>query len=248
MCAILGVLIGAMVTSSGGTEFVDLHLITASVMAVVIAALGIWMLAAGVARGLGWTLLILVIAGGGLGHLSSSSAGVAILHALIAQVLLAMTAAASTATSAEWSQPPDRVEDHGWPSLGSLGKIVPVLVLIQIMLGAAFRHKSMGVLSHLFFAMVLILVILCICIFVMQQFPQHMTLKPAAHALMGIAFTQIFLGIGAFTVRSMTTKVTPTVIGVTAVHACVGALTLASAVVLSMHIRRNVYRKQEESD
>jgi hypothetical protein len=95
---------------------------------------------------------------------------------------------------------------------------------------------------------VLVLVILCLCIFVTQQFPNHPTLRPAAYLLMGIAFTQIFLGIAAFSVRTMTTKITPVVVGVTAVHACVGAMTLASAVVLGMQIRRHVFKKKEPAE
>ena len=246
-CAALGVLTGAMVTSSGDNSFLLLHEMTASAMAVVLAALGIWMGVKRIGGSFGWMLLLLAVADGGLGH-ATGAAALAILHALLAQILFAVSAAAVTLTSLAWSQPADRVEDHGWPSLGSLGKITPVLVLLQIYLGASFRHKTMGILSHLFGAMILVLVILCLCIFVIQQFPEHQVLRPAANHLMAIAFTQIFLGIAAFTVRTMTTKVTPVVVGVTAVHALVGAMTLASAVVLSMHIRRCVFRKQSEDE
>ena len=144
-------------------------------------------------------------------------------------------------TSSSWMKEPELVMDHGWPSLGSLGKITPVFVLGQIALGAAFRHKALGVMPHLVGAMVIVMLILCICIFVMQQFPTHATCRPCANLLMAIAFTQIFLGIAAFTVRTMTTQATPVVIGVTSAHATVGALTLAVAVVLHMQIRRNVF-------
>ncbi len=247
MCALASVLTGAMVTSSGGTEFVQLHEITAGASALIIAMLGIGLVTKRVSAGLGWTVLALVAAECALGF-APQGPSIGSFHALLAQLLFAVTAAAAIVTSAAWSRPPDLVEDHGWPSLGSLGRITPVLVLAQVALGAAFRHKAMGILPHLFGAMVLVLVILCLCIFVMQQFPDHKILRPGANLLMGIAFTQIFLGIGAFTVRTMTTKVTPVVVGVTAVHACVGAMTLASAVVLSMQIRRNVFKKEREED
>ena len=96
--------------------------------------------------------------------------------------------------------------------------------------------------------MVLVLVILCLCIFVMQQFPDHKGLRPAANMLMAVAFTQIFLGIAAFTVRSMTTIAMSVVIGVTAVHATVGAITLGAALMLHLQIGRNVERKKEEAE
>ncbi len=246
VASLVGLFTGAMQTSSGDTEFSDLHLITAAVAAVATAVLGIWLLRQ--MPRLGGALLAGLVAEAGLGAISKDSAGLAILHALIAPLLLSGAFAAMIATGRSWQAPPDLVQDQGWPSLASLGKITPVLVLMQIALGAAFRHKEMGVLSHLFFAMVLVLVILCLCIFVMQQFPTHKALRPAANMLMAVAFTQIFLGIAAFTVRTMTNKVTPLVIGVTAVHAVVGALTLASAVMVSMQIHRNVYRKKAETE
>lgn len=243
VCSLAGVLTGAMETSSGGTEFAALHQITAGIAVIPMAALGIWMLRRPALNRLGGALLAGLGIQCALGAMVHEGVLLVILHALLAPLVLSATVAAMVATSPAWQAGPDLVEDHGWPTLGSLGKITPAMVLLQIALGAAFRHKAMGILSHLFFAMVLVLLILCVCIFVMQQFPDHKTLRPAANLLMAIAFTQIFLGIAAFTVRTMTTKVTPLVIGVTALHALVGALTLASAVVLSMQIRRNVFKK-----
>jgi hypothetical protein len=247
VCALAGVFSGAMVTSSENTAYLLMHEFTASGMAVVLVILAIWLLTARVAPTTGWTLLVLVIAEGGLGHVIHTP-GLGILHALLAQILFAITAATVTLTSSGWNQPADRVEDHGWPSLNGLGTITPILVLLQVTLGAAFRHKTMGVLPHLFGAMILVLVILCVCIFVMQQFPTHKMLRPAAHMLLAIAFTQIFLGIGAFTVRTMTTQATPLVVYTTSTHACVGAMTLAAALVLAMQIRRHVYRKEEPAE
>ena len=254
-CCLLSVLSGAIVTSSvtsgaiagGGAGFERLHEIVASLSAVVIAILGIWMVARQSAK-LGWTLLATLLAEGALGSLQKTP-GLEILHAVLGQILLAMTAAAAVLSSPSWAKEPELVMDHGWPSLGSLGKITPVFVLGQIALGAAFRHKVLGVMPHLVGAMVIVMLILCICIFVMQQFPTHTTCRPSANLLMVIAFAQIFLGIAAFTVRTMTTAAASVVIGVTSAHATVGALTLAVAVLLQMQIRRNVlpHREEEES-
>lgn len=240
LCCLAAMLIGAMVTSSGGTEFVELHHMTAGIAALVIVILGVWMAAKGPAK-LGWAILAMAVVEVAIGLVQDP--GAVILHALMAQLLFASTAAAVVCTSSGWLREPDLVEDHGWPSLGSLGKITPVLVFLQIAMGAAFRHKEMGVLPHLLGAMILVLVILCLCIFVTQQFPTHQTLRPSSNFLMVIAFTQIFLGIAAFTVRTMTIKTPGVVVGITAAHACVGSMTLASAVVLSMQIRRNVFKK-----
>ncbi len=250
-CGLLAVLSGAMVTSSGGadagaTGLQQIHEIVASVASVAIAILGIWMVAKQPAR-LGWTLLATVLIEGALGPLQQGPS-LGILHACLGQILFAATVAAVVCTSSGWAKEPEMVADHGWPSLGGLGKITPVFVLGQIALGAAFRHKALGVMPHLIGAMVIVLLVLCICIFVMQQFPEHAGLRPCANLLMAIAFAQIFLGIAAFTVRTMSTKATAVVIGVTSAHASVGALTLAAAVVLHMQIRRHVRPHREEEE
>ncbi len=243
---LLSVLSGAIITSSGASDFQQLHQIIAGVASVAIAILAIWMIAKQTAR-LGWAILATLLAEGGLGSFQSSS-GVAILHACLGQILLSLTVAAAVCTSSAWNKEPELVEDHGWPSLGSLGNITPVFVLGQIALGAAFRHKALGVMPHLLGAMVIVMLILIICIFVMQQFPAHRILRTGANLLMAIAFTQIFLGIAAFTVRTMTTKATAVVIGITSAHATVGAVTLAAAVVLQMQIRRYVRPHLEEEE
>jgi heme A synthase len=256
---LLGILSGAAVTGSAASRGVgpgpalqQLHQIVASIAAVVIAVVGIWMVAklpsSQAGRRLGWTLLVILLTEGGLGSFQRAPA-LGILHALLGQILFAMTVAAALFTSSAWNKEPDLVEDHGWPSLGSLGKITPVFVVGQIALGAAFRHQALGVLPHLVGAIVIVMLILCICIFVMHQFPEHATLRPSANLLMTLAFTQIFLGIAAFTVRTMATIAAPVVIGITSAHAAVGALVLAAAVVLQMQIRRNVrpHREQQET-
>jgi hypothetical protein len=250
--SLLGIVSGAIVTSGGVTSgavagnFLYLHQTVALLESLVSLMLAIWMIVKQPAR-LGWVLLATLLAEGALGSFQSNP-GLAVLHACLGQILLALTVAAAVVTSAAWTKEPDVVEDHGWPSLGSLGRITPVFVFGQIALGAAFRHKALGVMPHLVGAMVIVMLILCICIFVMQQFPAHKTLRPGANFLMAIAFTQIFLGIAAFTVRTMSTISAPVVIAVTSAHASVGALTLAAAVILHMQIHRNVRPHREEEE
>lgn len=252
VCALLSVLSGAIITSGAGPGFLPLHEIAAGFASAAIAILGVWMVAKQQAARLGWTLLIALLLEAALGPLQQApleqGAAVGILHALLGQILFAATVAAAVCTSSAWKKEPELVEDHGWPSLASLGKITPVFVLGQIALGAAFRHKALGVMPHLAGAMVVVLLVLCICIFVMQQFPTHATLRPCANLLMALVFTQVFLGIGAFTARTMTTQATPVVIAVTSAHASVGALILAAAVILHMQIRRNVRPHREEEE
>jgi len=92
------------------------------------------------------------------------------------------------------------------------------------------------------------LVILLESIFVLQQFPAHRALTLAAKTLLGVAFGQVFLGITALTMKSMAEDTATPVVATVAAHVTGGALTLASTIVLSILIRRNVQPRVEEAD
>ena len=77
------------------------------------------------------------------------------------------------------------------PSLRSLAILMPALVLVQIALGAAFRHGAIGVMPHVIGAMVVSLAILIVCAFVLHQFPEHRALRPAAMALLAVTLVQV---------------------------------------------------------
>src|ERR1700682_1632861 len=115
------------------------------------------------ARRLGWiTLAIAALEGvAGLSSVQSMiphTAGIA--HAGLAQLFFAALVAIAMATSQAWSRGPVLVNDYGWPSMRSLAIITPVLVLLQIALGAAFRQKTLTLLPHVLGAMFVALVVM----------------------------------------------------------------------------------------
>lgn len=218
----------------------QLFSIPASILAMIVA---IWLIVRGAdSRSLGWTIAVLDLAVGALGTpawLKFSSA-LPILHALLAHSLFASTVAAVVVTSPGWTKAPEPVPDGGWPSLRSLSSIAPVLVLIQITLGAMFRHKASGILPHIAGAIVVTLAILMMGMFVTQQCPTHRPLKSAAATMMTVVFCQVFLGIAALTERMINSTDTLAVVLVTGAHVVTGALALGATVALSLQIRRHV--------
>ena len=132
------------------------------------------------------------------------------------------------------------VEDYGKPSLRSLALLIPALVLVQIALGAAFRHGAMTVLPHILGAMVVAAAILIVCAFVLQQLPEHRALRPWAITLMAVTLVQVMLGIGAYYARLDAARNPAAMVILTVAHVATGALTLASSVALAIQIRRNV--------
>jgi heme A synthase len=203
------------------------------------------------ARRLGWVTLAIAILQDSVGHtavltLIPITAG--ILHALMAPFFFAAVVAIAVVTSPAWSRGPEHVSDYGWPSMRSLAIMTPILVLVQISLGACFRQNALTLLPHVLGAMFVALVILLESVFVLQQFAGHRALRPVAKTLLGVAFGQVFLGITALTMKSMADDTAMPVITTVAAHVTGGAITLASTIVLSMLIRRNVQPRVEEED
>jgi heme A synthase len=114
------------------------------------------------------------------------------------------------------------------------------MVLAQVALGAAFRHRVLGLMPHVIGAMIVALAVMFLAIFVVNQFPTHRSLRPAGLAVLGITFVQIFLGIAAYFARLEAATQPLAMVLSTVAHVAAGGLTLASTIVLSILIRRNV--------
>jgi heme A synthase len=123
-----------------------------------------------------------------------------------------------------------------------MGILVPVLVFMQIGLGAAFRHNAMGVISHIMNAFLVILIALIAGVFVVRQFPDHPALRPAALAMLIVAGVQVLLGFAAYLVLLMSEANNMALIVTSVLHVGNGALTLAASVVLAMEMSRNLIK------
>jgi heme A synthase len=191
---------------------------------------------------LGWLTLAIAVLQDSVGHaavLTAFPMAAGIVHALFAPLLFAAVVAIAVVTSPGWSRGAEVVSDYGWPSMRSLAILTPIVVVLQILLGAAFRQKALTLLPHVLGAMFVALVILLESIFVLQQFPTHRALRPAAKTLLGVTFGQVFLGLTALIMKSMADDTAVAVVVTVAAHVTGGALTLATTMVLSILIRRN---------
>ena len=194
-------------------------------------------------RKLGWYALGAVIVQGLLGRatvLWLQPPAVSAAHACLAQMFFSMTAAIAVFTSRSWQDGAEMVNDYGTPSLRSLAIIAPIVVLIQIGLGAAFRHRALSLMPHIIGALVATVTILLISVFVLTQFQNHKSLGPAARALLTIVCLQVFLGIAAYFARLQAAAYPLAMVLTTVAHVATGGLTLASTAILSIQIRRNL--------
>ena len=238
---------------TGGVLFEHGHRMAGTTVGLLTIGLLVWILIAekrSWMRKLGWVALGWVCVVGLLGGLTVkllTPPPVSVLHTCLAQLFFSLTVAICVFTSKSWINGPEVVDDHGWPSLRSLAIMLPLVVLTQIALGAGFRHGALSVMPHLVGAMIVTLVLLIMGAFVLQQFPTHRTLRPAAIALMSIGFVQVALGIMALIARMSTARVETETVIVTVAHVAVGAMTLAASISLSILIRRNVRSRQQQT-
>lgn len=190
-------------------------------------------------RRLAWFPLIAVVAEIGVGHAAGkASPMVSLLHAFLAPVFLATVVALALATSPAWRREPAMLQDKGWPPMRGLARTTLVFVVLQVALGAAFRHGAMGVMPHIIGALVVVVLLLTLVICLTQMAGQSL-LKPAAITLLVIASVQVFLGL---TVVSMSDQAMAKLAGLIfgTAHVALGALTLAASVVVAMEARRSV--------
>jgi heme A synthase len=213
------------VVSAPGLE--QAHRIAGYAVALLTLALAIWYSSL-----LGWIALGTVIAESFLG-------GIPVVHALLSPVFLSLVVAIALLTSKDWQSEPKLVEGQ-WDRLRPLGMAIPILVFLQIGLGAAFRHNAMGVLWHILNAMIVLLAILIGGIFVLRQHSEHPSLRPAALALVIITGVQVLLGFSVYLVLLMSSDNNPGLIVTGVLHVVNGALTLAASVVLAMQMLRNI--------
>lgn len=267
VCTLLLVVAGASVTSNqaglsvpdwplsygqvmpemtGGVLFEHGHRMVATFVGLLTIGLAIWLTIAdrrSWMKKLGWISLGAVIVQGLLGGLTVLlllPPVVSVSHACLAQLFFSTTVAIAIFTSRSWLDGPELVQDYGTPSLRSLAILLPLLLLAQVALGAAFRHGAMTVMAHVIGAMVVSPAVLIVCAFVLHQFPEHRSLRPAAIALLAVTLAQVMLGIGAYFARSNAERSPLAMVILTVAHVATGALTLASSIALAIQIRRNV--------
>jgi cytochrome c oxidase assembly protein subunit 15 len=161
---------------------------------------------------------------------------IAVPHALIAQSFFGLIVALAVFTSRGWYVERDARKDEGGIALRSLTLATIGAVLLQLVLGAGFRHGAWGILPHVIGAVVVASLIIWTASAVLVRHDYSWLRRPA-WSVLGLVLLQVGLGIGAYFAR-VASKSDPQplepMISLTASHVVVGALTLAAMVVLTL--------------
>jgi heme a synthase len=198
-------------------------------------------------RKLGWAALATVIAQGILGGITvlnflppSVSAG----HATLGQTFFCLVVALWLFTGRTWVQEPRMQLPTKRPSLPWLATAATACVYVQLILGAAFRHHGIKLLPHIISAAVVTFVLLWTVVRVLSEYALVEQLRRPALMLLTLLMVQLALGFGAWLTRVEWGRDAPqpgmAMVYITVSHVAVGALLLATTVVLAIQAWRHV--------
>ena len=171
-----------------------------------------------------------------------------VIHACFAQIVFAAVVAIALLTSKWWVSELPQIEDSGTPSIHFLAAANAIVIYLQVILGAGFRHKEIPIWPHLVGAAVVLSTITWTAVALRKRFgtsPELSRARVLFHAVLGI---QLLLGVGAWWSRLSTAEAPqpmPVMVSLTVIHTVVGALLFALSVTVVLVCYRLVPRRRE---
>jgi len=233
----------------GGIRYEFAHRVLAALVAILTTVLAIWLArieSRRFVRRLGWTALGLVVAQALLGAgrvLFRHPPVIATTHATVAQLFFLTTVALAVYTSAWSVREQPSLEDSGSPRVRFLTALTTVAILIQLVLGAGFRHGAFGILPHIIGAVLLLGIVVWTAGAVKARFGSVPELRRGVVLLHATFGAQVLLGIAAYwAVARAINEAQPSApyVILTVAHVFVGALVLASSAFLTLACFRRI--------
>jgi cytochrome c oxidase assembly protein subunit 15 len=168
---------------------------------------------------------------------------ISVSHATLAQIFFCVTVSLALFTGSDWRWDEPKIEDVLSPSLRQLTCATTLAILLQLLLGAGFRHNGFGIIPHVLGAALVTVGVLWVMLRVLTLQPREPRLGRAALVLASLLVVQIFLGIGSYMMRLAAQDAPqplPPVVAVTTTHVAVGALVLAASLILTLETYRTV--------
>jgi len=206
-------------------------------------------------RKLAWSALGIVIAQGVLGGLTVLfylPPAISSAHATLAQMYFCLMVSLALFTSRGFIESaPLQLPQLERPRLTTLAYMSVAAVWLQLLFGAAFRHNGLKVMWHLVWFVIVLSLLTWTMVRVLRNYREVAALRRPINILMGLLTLQILLGFGAFVTRVILSRDNPapmtSLVITTVAHVAVGALVLASTVVLAIQARRNLIVSTEET-
>jgi len=182
---------------------------------------------------------------GGLTVLLFQPPAVSTAHATVAQTFFCIAVAIAVLTGRKWIEEQPQVEfDSRRPSLITLTLLSIFVLYVQLVLGGMFRHHGMSWWPHVLNAAIVSFVLAWTAIRAISAYSHIEAVRRPAIILISLLITQLCLGFTAFLTRVAwgrnTVQPELPMVASTVAHVAVGALLLATTVVLAIQVWRHV--------
>jgi cytochrome c oxidase assembly protein subunit 15 len=239
----------------GGIRYEWSHRMLAGTLVSLTLTIAVWTLLVERRRWLRWlavgafcTVIAQAILGG-LTVLLFQPPWISTAHATVAQTFFCIATAIALFTGRRWvqEQPDDRPQvefDSRRPSLFTLTVLSIVVLYVQLILGGMFRHHGMSWSPHVANAVIVAFVLTWTAIRAISSYSNIDAVRRPAVVMLSLLIAQLCLGFAAFLTRvawgrSAAQPELPMVAS-TVAHVAVGALLLATTVVLTIQVWRYV--------
>jgi heme a synthase len=217
-------------------------------------------------------VVVQAVIGGVRVHFPGYKPLIAVPHALVAQSFFGVIVSLAVFTSKSWWRRKETKVDAGAPPLRTLTTLSVAAVLIQLVLGAAFRHGASGIIPHAAGAVIVTGVVSWTAIATLRRHGRDAYLGRPAKLLLVLLVAQVSLGVLAYLARmsssgysingvggffdsmslaplAQSNQVQPLepMISLTAGHLIVGALTLAATLVLALRAYQALAPQRERA-
>jgi heme a synthase len=241
----------------GGIRFEHTHRMVAEFVGLLTIIIAIWTWRADKRHwmkllGIG-ALATVIIQGilGGITVLHFLPPAVSTAHAMVGQTFFCIAVCIALFTGPKWVAEVPRIQtDQHRPSLVTLTLLSVSVLYLQLFFGGMFRHHGMGWLPHVLNAPLVFIVLGWTGLRARTYYSGIEAVRRPANLLLALLVLQICLGFVAFETRVVwghdaVQPELPMVLS-TAAHVAVGALLLATAVVLAIQVWRHVPVSFEE--
>ena len=234
----------------GGVKFEHTHRMIAQMAGVLTIIMAVWTWRAEKRRWLrvlGFAALGTVIAQGILGGITVLfylPPAVSSAHAALAQTFFCITVAMAVFTGRRWVEERPRVDfDQRRPTLFTLTLLSIFVLYVQLILGAMFRHHGISWWPHVLNAVVVSFVMAWTAVRALTAFSRIDAVRRPAILMLSLVIAQLCLGFTAFLTRvawgrDAAQPELPMVVS-TVAHVAVGALLLATTVILAIQVWRH---------
>ena len=235
----------------GGIMYEHGHRMIAAFLGTLTIVLAVWTFRADNRRwmkGLGIGALGTVILQGVLGGITVLKflpPAVSTAHAAVAQTFFCIAVSIALFTGPRWiEEQPRTAFDTRKPSLILLTQLSILALYVQLILGGLFRHHGLSWWPHALHAAVVAFILTWTAIRALSQYSEIEAVRGPAIVMLSLMVTQLCLGFAAFITRVVLGRDAaqpelPMIVS-TVAHVAVGALLLATTVVLAIQVWRHV--------